>query len=241
MVGALWAYNGWSDLSMVAEEVRDPDRTLPRAIIGASLLIIALYLFVNLGYFHVLSPTQIAGLPEEASVAGAVMMKLFGAGVASMLTLGMMIANFGALHSTFLSVSRLPFAMARDGLLPRTLAMISPRTHVPSRAIIALGAVAIGFAFSGTFDMLTDVIVFMLLVFNGLAVAAIFVLRRRHPDAPRPYRVPAYPLVAGLFLTGTGFLIVNTLIATPWRALASIAVVVTGLPVYVWYRKRKLR
>lgn len=100
--------------------------------------------------------------------------------------------------------------LERDGLLPRTLAVISARTHVPSRAIIALGAVAIGFAFSGSFDMLTDVIVFMLLAFNGLAVAAIFVLRHRLPDAPRPYRVPAYPLIAGLYLAGTGFLILNT-------------------------------
>lgn len=241
MVGALWAYNGWSDLSMVAEEVRDPDRTLPRAIIGSSLLIIALYLLVNLGYFLVLSPEQIADLPQDASVAGAVMVKLFGAGIASLLTFGMMTANFGALHSTFLSVSRLPFAMARDGLLPQALAVISPRTHVPSRAILALGAVAIAFAFSGSFDMLTDVIVFMLLVFNGMAVAAIVVLRRRLPDASRPYRVPAYPLVAGLFLAGTGFLILNTLIATPWRALASIVIVATGLPVYAWYARRKLK
>jgi APA family basic amino acid/polyamine antiporter len=241
MVGALWAYNGWSDLSMVAEEVRDPDRTIPRAIIGSSLLIIALYLLVNLGYFLVLSPAHIADLPQDASVAGAVMTKLFGAGIASLLTVGMMVANFGALHSTFLSVSRLPFAMARDGLLPRALAFISPRTHVPSRAIIALGAVAIGFAFSGSFDMLTDIIVFMLLLFNGLAVAAIFVLRRRLPDAPRPYRVPAYPLVAGLFLAGTGFLILNTLIATPWRAAASILIVASGLPVYAWYARRGLQ
>jgi APA family basic amino acid/polyamine antiporter len=241
MVGALWAYNGWSDLSMVAEEVRDPGRTIPRAIISSTLLIIALYLLVNLGYFLVLSPVEIGDLPAEASVAGAVMIKLFGAGIASLLTLGMMTANFGALHSTFLSTSRLPFAMARDGLLPGGLAVISARTHVPSRAIIALGAVAIAFSFSGSFDMLTDVIVFMLLVVNGLAVAAIFVLRRRLPDAPRPYRVPAYPMVAGLFLAGTGFLTLNTLVATPWRAGASILIVATGLPVYAWYSRRRAK
>jgi APA family basic amino acid/polyamine antiporter len=239
MVGALWAYNGWSDLSMVAEEVREPDRTIPRAIIGASLLIISLYLLVNLGYFVALGPQRIADLPADASVAGAAMTKLFGAGIASLLTLGMMLANFGALHSTFLSTARLPFAMARDGLLPRALSVISSRTRVPGNAIIALGAIAIGFAFSGSFDMLTDIIMFMLLVFNGLAVAAIIVMRHRLPDAPRPYRVPAYPLVAGLFLAGTGFLILNTLMATPWRALASIAIVATGLPVYAWYRLRR--
>jgi APA family basic amino acid/polyamine antiporter len=241
MIGALWAYNGWNDLSMVAEEVDNPDRNIPRAIIGSSLLIIALYLLVNLGYFLALSPVEIANLPESASVAGVVMTTLFGAGVAWLLTLGMLTANLGALHSTFLAVSRLPFAMARDGLLPRGLSVISPRTRVPGRAVLALGAVAIGFAFSGSFDTLTDIIVFMLLVFNGLAVAAIFVLRRRFPDAPRPYRVPAYPLVAGLFLAGTGFLLVNTLIATPWRALASMAIVASGLPVYLWHVRRPSR
>ncbi len=239
MVGALWAYNGWNDLSMLAEEVHDPDRTIPRAVIGASLLIIALYLLVNLGYFLVLSPMEIANLPEGASVAGVAMTTLFGVGIASLLTLGMLTANLGALHSTFLAVSRLPFAMARDGLLPRSLAVISPRTQVPSRAIVALGAVSIGFAFSGSFDLLTDIIVFMLLLFNGMSVAAIFVIRRRFPDAPRSYRVPYYPVVAGSFLAGTGFLIVNTLIATPWRALASIMIVALGLPVYAWYAWRK--
>ena len=239
MVGALWAYNGWSDLSMVAEEVRDPGRTIPRAIIGSSMLVIGLYLIVNLGYFLVLSPAQIADLTEDASVAGTVMMKLFGAGIASLLTLGMMLANFGALHSTFLSVSRLPFAMARDGMLPRTLAVVSPRTHVPSRAIVALGVVAIGFSFSGSFDMLTDVIVFMLLVFNGLAIAAIVVLRHRLPDAQRPYRVPACRLLAGVYLAATGLLVLNTLIATPWRALASIVIVASGLPVYAWYTRQR--
>lgn len=239
MVGALWAYNGWNDLSMVAEEVRDPDRTIPRAIIGSSAFIIALYLLVNLGYFLVLSPLDIANLPEDASVAGAAMTTLFGAGIASLLMLGMLAANFGALHSTFLAVSRLPFAMARDGLLPRSLAVVSNRTQVPSRAIIALGAVSIGFAFSGSFDLLTDLIVFMLLLFNGMSVAAIFILRRRFPDAPRPYRAPFYPLIAGLFLAGTAFLIFNTLVATPWRALASILIVASGLPVYAWYAHRR--
>lgn len=239
MVGALWAYNGWADLSMVAEEVRDPGRTIPRAIIGSSLVIIGLYLVINLGYFFVLTPREIGDLPAEASVAGAVMMRLFGAGIASLLTAGMMLATFGALHSIFLTVSRLPFAMARDGLLPAGLAVISRRTSVPTRAILSLGAVAIGFAFSGSFDLLTDIIVFMLLVFNGLAVAAIIVLRHRLPDAPRPFRLPAYGLVAGLFLIATSYLLLNTLVATPWRALGSVVIVATGLPVYAWYSRSR--
>jgi basic amino acid/polyamine antiporter, APA family len=238
MVGALWAYNGWSDLSMVAEEVRDPARVLPQAIIGSSLLVILLYVGVNASYFLVLDAGQIANLPESAAVATAVMIKLFGPVAAAVLTAGMLVTNFGALHSTFLSVSRIPFAMARDGLLPAGLATVSPRSRVPSRAIMALGAIAIGFACVGGFDLLTDIIVFMLLVFNGMSVAALYVLRRRLPDAPRPYRVLGYPLVPAVFLLSTVFLVANTVLATPGRVLASVLIVATGVPVYFWFARR---
>jgi APA family basic amino acid/polyamine antiporter len=238
MVGALWAYNGWADLSMVAEEVRDPKRTIPRAIVSASILIIILYLLVNAGYFFALGANQVANVPESSSVAAATMVRFFGAIGASLLTVGMMVANFGALHSTFLSVARIPFAMARDGLFPKTLSTISQRAKIPSHAVLLVGACAIGFAFSGSFDMLTDVIVFMLLIFNGLSVAAVFVLRSKLPEAERPYRVLGYPVVPGLFLAATAYLIANTFIATPERALASIAIVASGLPFYAWYARR---
>src|SRR6201999_777056 len=98
--------------------------------------------------------------------------------------------------------------------------------------------VAIGFAFSGGFDLLTDIIVFALLVFNGMSVAAIYVLRRRFPDAARPYRVPGYPVIPGVFLIATAFLICNTLMVTPERAIAGVLVVASGLPVYFWYTRR---
>ena len=238
VIGALWGYNGWADISFVAEEVRDPERTVPRALIGGSVLIIALYLLVNAGYFYALEPKTVASVPEASSVAGVVMLRMLGAGGASLLTIGMMLSTFGALHSLSLSVARLPFAMARDGLLPRTFATISPRARVPSHAILLLGACAIGFAFSGAFDVLTDLIVFMLLLFNGLAVASVYVLRRTLPDAARPYRVWGYPVVPMLFLLATAYLMINTLLATPGRALAGVGIVVLGLPLYAYYARR---
>jgi basic amino acid/polyamine antiporter, APA family len=238
VIGALWSYNGWADISFVAEEVRDPERTLPRALIGGSVLIIGLYLLINAGYFYALEPQAVANVPEASSVAGVVMLRLLGAGGASLLTIGMMLSTFGALHSLSLSVARLPFAMARDGLLPRTFATISPRARVPSHAILLLGACAIGFAFSGAFDVLTDLIVFMLLLFNGLAVASVYVLRRTLTDVVRPYRVWGYPVVPALFLLGTAYLMINTLLATPGRALAGLGIVALGLPLYVYYARR---
>jgi APA family basic amino acid/polyamine antiporter len=148
IIGALWSYNGWATASFVAEEVREP--------------------LVNAGYFYALSPLAIANLHEAPSVAGSVMVRLLGASGASFLTLGMMLSTFGALHSLSITVARVPFAMASDGLLPHTFTTISPRSRVPAHAVLLLGACAVGFAFSGAFDVLTDLIVFMLLLFNGL-------------------------------------------------------------------------
>ena len=238
IIGALWSYNGWATASFVAEEVRTPGRTLPRALIGASVLIIGLYLLVNAGYFYALGPQAVASVPETSSVAAAVLTRLLGAAGASLLTLGLMISTFGALHSTSLSVSRLPFAMARDGLLPRVFATVTRRTRVPAAAIVLIGVCTVGFAFSGTFDVITDSIVFMLLLFNGMGVAAVYVLRRTLPAVARPYRVWGYPVVPALFLAATAYLMINTLLATPLRALAGSAVVALGLPIYAWYARR---
>jgi APA family basic amino acid/polyamine antiporter len=240
VIGALWSYNGWATGCFVAEEVREPERTLPRALVGGSVLIIGLYLLVNAGYFYALSPLEVSNLPEASSVAGPVMVRMLGAGGASLLTLGMMLSTLGSLHSLSLTVARVPFAMARDGLLPAAFAKISTRSRVPTNAVLLVGACAVGFAFSGAFDVLTDLIVFMLLLFNGLAVAAVYVLRRTLPNALRPYRVWGYPAVPALFLIGTVYLMINTLIATPGRALAGLVIVGLGLPLYAYYARRLL-
>jgi APA family basic amino acid/polyamine antiporter len=238
MIGALWSYNGWATVSFVAEEVREPGSTLPRALVAASVLVIGLYVLVNAGYFFALSPAEVANVPEASSVAGPLMARMLGAGGASLLTVGLMISTFGALHATSLSVARVPFAMARDGLLPPALARISPKARVPARSVLLVGACAVGFALSGTFDVLTDLIVFMLLFFNGLAVASVYVLRRKLPNAARPYRVWAYPVVPAVFLAATAYLMVNTFVATPGRALAGLGIVALGLPVYAYYSRR---
>jgi basic amino acid/polyamine antiporter, APA family len=238
VVGALWSYNGWAVAAFVAEEVRDPGRTLPRALIGGSVLIIVLYLLINAGYFHVLAPEAVASVPESGSVAGEVLVRLMGAAGAAVMSAGLMLSSFGALHSTVLTVSRVPFAMARDGLLPSAFAVVSPRAHTPTRAVLLIGVCAMAFALSGTFDLLTDLIIFALLVFNGLAVASVYVLRRTLRAAPRPYRVWGYPVVPALYLAATLYLLVNTLVATPGRALAGVAIVALGWPVYLYYSRR---
>ena len=237
VLAALWSFNGWQPICAMAEEVRNPGRTMPRALFHGILILIAIYLFVTASYYVALEPVEVASLHESSSVAGAVMSKILGAHGAAWVSLGLVGSIFGCLHVLTLSAARIPFAMARDGLMPRALASLSPRACVPWVAVMLLAGLSMGFAFSGTFDVLTDMIVFVLLLFNGLSVAAVYVLRRRLPDAARPYRVWGYPVVPALFLLAAAYLMVNTLIAMPGRAVAGLALVALGLPVYAYYSR----
>jgi basic amino acid/polyamine antiporter, APA family len=237
MLGALWSYNGWSIITSLGGEVRDPARTLPRTMVGGTLLVIALYLLINAAYFFVLSPLEIANLPASSSVANATVLRFAGRTAASVMSVALVISAYGTLHTTLLVGSRVPFALARSGLLPKDLGLISAR-GVPAIAVLAIGAWGLVLALSGTFDILTDIYVFVLWIFYGMTASAVFVLRRKLPDAERPFRVPGYPVVPALFLLVTLFLLINTFIATPDRALAGFALVVTGLPVYVYFSRR---
>src|SRR5262245_5712335 len=238
VVGALWSFTGWSIVTYVAEEIRSPEKTLPRALISGSVILTVIYLLANAGYFYVMSPEQVASVPESSSVAGEVLVRLIGAGGVALMAAGLMASSFGSMHAGMVTQTRMAFAMARDGLLPRSLATVSERARVPTHAVVLVGACAIAFALSGTFDVITDLVVFVLLLFNGLAVASIYVLRRRLPDVPRPYRMWGYPVVPALYLGAAIYLMINTLLATPGRALAGIGVVALGLPVYFYYARR---
>jgi APA family basic amino acid/polyamine antiporter len=237
MLGALWGYNGWATIALMGGEIKDPARTVPRALIGGTLTVIILYMFINAAYFYVLSPVEVASIAESSSVASETASRFLGPWVAALMSAGLMVSAYGTLHTTFLAGPRLPFALARAGLLPSGLAKISANA-VPAVAIIAVGVWAAVLALSGTFDILTDMYIFILWVFYGLNGAAVIILRHRMPDAERPYRVWGYPLVPILFLLVTVFLLVNTLVATPPRALAGMVLIILGLPVYEYFRRR---
>jgi APA family basic amino acid/polyamine antiporter len=152
----------------------------------------------------------------------------------------MMISSFGSLHASVLSNSRIPFAMAREGLFFRGLAKLSPRSNVPVRALIAQGAWASVLALSGTYDTLTDSVMFASWLFYGLAAGSLFVFRRTLPNAPRAYRATGYPVIPLAFLLVTAALLVNTFVATPRQALQGVAMLLAGLPFY-WYWSRRSR
>lgn len=237
MLGALWGYNGWSIIALIGGEVKNPSRTLPAALIGGTLVVIVLYLLVNAAYFYVLPPLAVSSVPESSSVAREAASLFMGSGAAALMSAGLMISAYGTLHTTLLTGPRVPYALSRAGLLPSILGRVS-RNGVPAIAIVSIGVWSVVLALSGTFDILTDIYVFILWVFFGMSGAALFVLRRKLPEADRPYRVWGYPVIPALYLLVAAFLLINTVIATPWRAIAGIGLIVAGLPVYAYFSRK---
>lgn len=239
MLGALWSYEGWVVITNVGGEVRNPARTLPRALIGGTILVIGLYLLVNLGYFYVLTPLEVANLPASTSIAREAISRTAGPVAVSVLACGLVISAFGTLYSSLFAGPRLPFAMARKQLLPAALGTLSVHA-VPAVSIITIGLWSTFLSLTGTFDILTDICVFVGLIFYGLTGGAVFVLRKTMPDAERPYRTWGYPVVPALFVLVSIALLLNTVMVTPWRAFFGFGIVASGLPVYAYYSRRKV-
>lgn len=237
MMAALWGYNGWNEVTYVAGEVKNPGRALPLAIIGGILTVAALYVTVNAGYFYVLPPVQIASVPAASPVATVVATQFLGPAATSLMSGLLAMSVMTALLIVALVGARIPYAMASDGVFFRSLAQLSPRTRVPVRALVAQAAWASVLVVSGSFDTLTDYVIFAVLIFVGLATASVFVFRRRLPDVERPYRTWGYPVVPALFLLTAAWLIVNTLLTSPRQAFAGLGLVALGVPFY-WYWTR---
>jgi basic amino acid/polyamine antiporter, APA family len=239
MLGALWGYDGWNNLTLVAGEVKNPQRNIPLALVGGTITIIILYVFVNLAYFYVLDPTAVAGVSKTSSVAREVALRFLGPAAVTLMAAGLMASSVGTLHTSILTGARVPYAMARDGLFFQNLARLNPRTRVPVGALLVQGVWACILALSGSFDTLTDYVIFGSWIFYGLVTASIFLFRRRLPHAERPYRAWGYPVVPALFLLVTAFLLVNTLMTTPKQALVGLGLIALGLPVYYFFFRHR--
>lgn len=236
MVSALWAYDGWNNLSMVAGEVSNPQRNIPRALIVGCVLVIVVYAVTNLAYFYVLTPAELAGTEKAAAEAAR---RILGAAGGAFVAVGVMISAFATLNGSILSGSRIPFAQARDGLFPRFLANIHPRSHTPAWAIIAQALVAGLLALSGQYESLFTKVIFAEWLFYMLVTAGIFVLRRREPALERPYRTWGYPVVPAIFVVLAGLLLVNTWIERRTDSLWGLVLVATGVPVFYLLKLRR--
>jgi len=231
MLGALWAYDGWNNITFLAGEVKNPERNLPLGLIISMFLVMGLYLLVNLGYYHVLTPTEVASVPASLSVAAEVVRRLLGAIALTLMAAAMMTSSFGALHASILATSRVPYAMARDRLFFKGLAKVSPRTHVPIRSLVVLGIWSSVLALSGSYDQLTDAAVFALTLFYAFVAGSVFIFRRRLPDTHRPYRTWGYPVVPVVYLAVTTWLLGRIVWDARPEMSATIGLLLEGHPV----------
>ena len=233
LVSALWAYTAWHDLGFVAGEVRDPGRTLPRALAGGIGAVVVIYLLANAAYLYVL---PFDTLRDSRLVASDTMIRLLGSAGASAVALMVMVSTLGALNGSILVNPRVFFAMGRDGLLFSSLARVHPRFGTPHISIAVYTVLALIFVSSRTFEQLIEAFVLGTWPWLALAVAGMMVLRRRRPDLPRPYRTPGYPLVPLVFIAGTVLVVGTALVEHPVTTLAGVGLTLIGIPLYLLRR-----
>lgn len=234
MVAALWAFDGWNNVTFVAAETERPERNVPRALILGTAVIIALYVLMNLAYMRVLDIGQIASSERVAADAVA---QVLGASGSSIIALFIIVSTFGCVNGMILAAARVYRAQAEDGLFPKAMATLHPRFSTPSFALVTQGIWSAVLAISGRYDQLFTFAIFALWIFYGMSVFAVFVFRRRGLSSSG-YRVWGYPLVPAIFVALCLGLLINTLIETPLESLTGAGLILLGLPAYIYYRRR---
>ena len=235
LVAALWAYDGWNNVSMVASEIRDPQKNLPRALIGGTLTVIVIYLLANSAYFHVLMPQEVA---NATRVAADLMQKILGGPGASAVSIAAMISIFAALNGSILTGSRVPYAAARQGYFFSAIGRVHPQHHTPGVSILVMCLWSSLLVLSGKYDDLFNLVIFASWILYGMTAAAVIVLRRKRPELYRPYRTVGYPLVPVLFILGAFVLILSTAFDRPRESFLGIVLILIGLPFYFYWKKR---
>ena len=246
--GAFWAYDGWNKLTYIAGEVKQPQRNIPLGLIWGMLGVTAVYLLINVAYAYVLPVDEMA---KSKLVAADVAERIFSGGGRWVAVL-VMVSTFGTTNAIILATARVYYSMAHANVFPKVMGSLHPRFHTPAGSLWVQGVWSILLLFSVTFDTLTDTLIFVSWIFYAAGAYGVFVLRRREPDAPRPYKVPGYPFVPWVFvlfsLLYLGFTVYNDLVA--YRAAVAagkpalinsafgLALVFIGTPIYFFYRAR---
>ncbi len=238
MIAVLWAYAGWDYVCFASEEIKEPGKNLPRALILGSVVLTLLYLAVNLGYFFALRVDEMSGVVRIGEKAIAALLGSQGTGL---VVAGIVISTFGCNASGIIPVSRVCYAMAADGMFFASAAGVHRRFRTPHVAILITCGWSALLTLSGTYEQLYTYVVFTSLVFNVAGGMTIFKLRKIQPGRPRPYRVWGYPFVPAMFVLSTGTLVISTLWQRPVESLAGLGLVVLGLPAYLYWRKQSVK
>ena len=236
LVAALWAYDGWNNVSMVASEIRDPQRNLPLALIGGTMAVIAIYLLANIAYFYVLSAAEVG---SSTRVAAEMMRRIMGDRGAAAVSIAAMISIFAALNGSILTGARVPYAAAREGYFFARIGRVHPQYRTPGASIWAISLWAALLALFGNFRQLYTGVIFVSWILYGMTTAAVIVLRRKRPNLPRPYRTAGYPWVPIVFVLVAFALILSTLHDSPGESMLGLGLILLGLPCYFYWRKQR--
>lgn len=239
ILGTLWAYDGWISVTNMAGELKNPEKNLPKVISIGVIFVIAVYAVFNIAIFNTLTTNQIISSKTPAADVANV---LFGSNGGILITAGIMISVFGALNGYLMTGARIPFSMGEKKQLPfsNTIGKIHPKFNTPANSLIIESFIAIIYIMSGTFNTLTDLLVFVLWIFFTMGVCGVFLLRKRFPQEKGLYKVPFYPLTPIIGIIGGIYILVNTLIDSPKNSLVGIIITVLGLPVYRFINKNKV-
>jgi APA family basic amino acid/polyamine antiporter len=229
LVAVFWTYDGWYSVNCTAEEIRDPGRTIPRGLTLGVLAVTAIYVLVNFVYLLALPLSDLQGVVRVGEKAAAA---LFGSGAAALFSALVMVSVFGCLNANLIFGPRVFFAMGRDGCFFRAMGRLGPRTRVPNAALWGQAAWSSILCLSGTYESLYEYMVFALLLFFAATGLAVFVLRRRAPEAARPYRTWGYPAVPLVFIVMCLAVFLGMVAAEPLKSLAGLALVLAGIPIY---------
>jgi APA family basic amino acid/polyamine antiporter len=239
MLAAFWAYEGWNSVGLLGGEIKNPNRNVPLSIGIGLLIIISLYLLTNIAYLSLLPIASLEQINAQGNTIAAVeAVKVFWneEGVI-FISLLILLSTLGCTHATILSNARTSFAMAKGGLFFPKMAKVN-KASVPGNALWYQGVWASILVLSGTFDQLTDMLIFAAFIFYGATALGVFILRKKMPDAPRAYKVWGYPFVPAIFVIFCVFLIGNTIIARPREAGIGLVLILAGVPFYWWFQRQ---
>lgn len=240
MLAAFWAYQGWATVGFIGGEVKEAKHNIPKGIVAGVFMVIAIYLLVNVTYLSLLTIPSLEEVYKSGNQIAAIeaVRTFWGANGAMFISLLILVSTLGCTNATILASARPYFAMAREQLFFRSAGTLNKR-NTPANSLIFQGVWASILVLSGTFDQLTDMIIFAVFFFYGATSLGVFILRRKMPDAPRPYKVWGYPVVPAIFIIFCIILFFNTIVTRPREAIFGLTLIFTGLPVYLFLNRKK--
>ena len=245
VLAALWAFDGWNNLAMVAGEMKNPKRNIPLAFGIGLVLVLLIYGLSNVAYFYALPFNEILNSnsgshPDALPVATKAAITFLGENGTKILSVAFVFSALGAMNGSIMTNARVPYAMAQDGLFFGGLSKLSPKTSVPVNSVLVQAVVASAMALSGTFDQLTDYVVFASWIFYSMVASVVFKLRKQKPELERPYKALGYPVLTALFILMGILLLINTVYTSPKSTLIGLAFILSGLPVYYYFKRKSV-